>query len=236
MRSKLGMHEPLASRRCSRCTASASSGAVQVISLLCSHRSGRRRLPSTKRGVGADDGLTSRLEAELQTAVGQLACHDAAADVDAGLLSALHTRRCALRRFLRRHRPDQCRSDQGPAASSRVRRFDCTQQPPLARCQRTRAVPRAPSPAQPTLAGRGRSAARASVVSPRHTAEVGGSCRHVGLPAAVSQSGAATSDRIAGHLKRSRGARRAARADDAAPPVVPRVARGTLSRRMVAVA
>ena len=113
MRSKLGMHQPLASRRCSRCTASASSGAVQVISLLCSHRSGRRRLPSTKRGVGADDGLTSRLEAELQTAVGQLACHDAAADVDAGLLSALHTRRCALRRFLRRHRPDQGRSDQG---------------------------------------------------------------------------------------------------------------------------
>ena len=61
MRSKLGMHEPLASRRCSRCTASASSGAVQVISLLCSHRSGRRRLPSTKRDVGADDRLTSRL-------------------------------------------------------------------------------------------------------------------------------------------------------------------------------
>ena len=123
MRSKLGMHEPLASRRCSRCsrcTASASSGAVHVISLLCSHRSGRRRLPSTKRGVGADDGLTSRLEAELQTAVGQLGY--AAADVDAGLLSALHTRRCALRRFLRRHRPDQGRSDQGqqrhPACAS----------------------------------------------------------------------------------------------------------------------
>ena len=172
MRSKLGMHQPLASRRCSRCTASASSGAVQVISLLCSHRSGRRRLPSTKRGVGADDGLTSRLEAELQTAVGQLACHDAAADVDAGLLSALHTRRCALRRFLRRHRPGQCRSDQGqqrhPACASST----------VHSSLRSHVVnERAPSrarPAQPTLAGHGRSAARASVVSPRHTAEVGG--------------------------------------------------------------